>query len=284
MAVANAAVARRLERGESQACAHSHHNDCHVEACTCQHHRDPEAFQRRQARDSAAAAKAWQTRRGGGEHARPGAETPTPETPPSRPELKPGHKAALPAAAAKQIKSEFALVLWGADQAAARAVPQWWTTPEDRLTDDERTALVSATYAYLETFELGRRLLKMLFKVSESAPLAQLLYTVAMVAAPRLAHHKVIPPELASAIVFAPILFAQQSSGQDATDASGAASVGTVPTPVSDRPDWHREIDTGGVPFTVPPVQGGAADQTGYGPLRHAENGQNGEIPRGYPL
>jgi hypothetical protein len=271
-------VQKRLERGESQDCAHSHHERCVVEGCVCQCHRDPEAFKRRQQRDSAAAAKAWQTRRGGGEHA-----TPAPETPPNRPEIKAGHKAALPAAAGKQIKSEFSLLLYVADQGAARLVPRQWTTPEDRLTDDERTLLVNSTYAYLESTALGRRLLQMLFKVSESAPLAQLVYTVAMVAAPRLAHHQVIPPELASAIVFAPILFAQ-SAAADGPDTSTSPAVGAEPAPQPDRPDWHREVDAGGIPFTVPPVQGGAPDQTGFGPLRHAANGQNGEVARGHPV
>ena len=275
-------VTRRLERGESQDCAHSHHERCKAPGCACQCHVDPAAFAERQVRDKANARKAWETRRGGGEHARPGAAD-TAETAPNRPELKPGHKAALTAAATKQLKSEFALLLWASDEGAARLAPRYWTTPEDRLTEDERTLLVNNTYAYLESTELGRRLLKLLAKVSESAPLATLVYTLAMVAAPRLAHHGVIPPELASAIIFAPILFAQQQPA-DTPDTGASAGVGAESTPLSDRPDWHREIDTGGIPITVPPVQGGIPDQTGHGPLRHTENSQNGAGPRGYPL
>jgi hypothetical protein len=244
--------------------------------CLC--HTDPAAFAKRQERDRANAYKAVESRRAN--HAAPRAEIA--ETPPNRPQVTAGHKAALPAAAAKQLKSEFALLLYVTDQGAARLAPKYWTTPEDRLTEDERTSLVNSSYAALESTELGRRLLKMLFKVSESAPLAQLVYAVAIVAAPRLAHHKVIPPELASAIVFAPLLFAEQSAG--AADASSTPVVGAEPASEPDRPDWHRQVDTGGVPFTVPPIQGGAADQTGFSPLRHAENGQNGEIPRGHPV
>lgn len=263
---------RRLERGHSEACASSHHDRCVTPACACRCHSDPEGFHRRQEHHSAAARRAHETRRRNA-----GQSAETAETPPNRPKVESGQKAALPAAAAKQVKSEFSLLLWVGDQGAARLVPKYWTTPEDRLTDDERVALVNASYAYLESTELGRRILKMLNKVSESAPLAQLLYTVAMIAAPRLAHHQVIPAELASAIVFAPLLFAQQSAAAtDGADTGAAASVESVGAPQSDRPDWYGQVDASGVPFTVPPVQSGPPVETGHGPLRHPTDHQNG--------
>lgn len=275
---------RRMERGNSEACASSHHDRCAVPACTCRCHTDPAGLERTKANSSAAARRAWETRRARGTtHTRKPVTADTGETPPNRPELKAsGHKPALATAAAKQLKSEFALLLYFGDQGAARFVPKYWTTPEDRLTDDERTLLVNNTYTYLESTQWGRRLLQMLSKVSESAPLAQLVYTLALVAAPRLAHHKVIPAELASAIVFAPLLFAQ--SGTD--DANGGASASVEPIGASepDRPDWHRQVDVSGVPITVPPVQGGPAVEAGYGPLRHAADGQNGQVDRGHPL
>lgn len=273
---ARTSVQRRLDRGASQECAHSHHDRCAAPACRCACHSDPE-FAVKQARQADAGRKAWESRRGGGQHA-----TATSEIAPNRPELEVGHKPALPAAAAKQIKSEAALLLWLADQGAAQFAPKLWTTPEDRLQDEERTLLVNNTYSYFESTVWGRRLLKFLNKASESAPLASLVYSVAMVAAPRLAHHKVIPVELASAIVFAPILFAQSTAG--GADASTSASVEPERTPEPDRPDWHREVDVSGVPITVPPVQSGPPVQTGHGPLQHPTNGQNGEVPRGHPL
>lgn len=202
------------------------------------------------------------------------------EVAPNRPAVKPGVKAAVPAAAARQIKSEFSLALWGADQAAARLAPQYWTTPEDRLQDDERTSLVNATYAVLEAYFPAA--LKVLAKVSESAPLATFLYAVAMVAAPRLAHHKVIPPELASAIIFAPLLFNQPAGPDPATGA--AAAVDSERARVSDRPNWDGQIDASGIPTPVPPVQGGVPEQTGHGPLQHGPDHKNGAGNGRYPL
>lgn len=274
---------RRMERGNSEACASSHHDRCTAPACTCRCHTDPEGFKRGQDR-TRAARQAWETRRARGtDHTRKPKPADTGETAPNRPELEAGHKPALAAAAAKQIKSEAALLLWLADQGAAQFAPKLWTTPEDRLQDDERTLLVNNTYAYLESTAWGRRLLKLLNKASESAPLAALIYSVAMVAAPRLAHHKVIPVELASAIVFAPLLF-QQSTSADGSDTSTSPGMESERTPEPDRADWHREVDAGGIPFTVPPVQSGPPVETGHGPLRHPTNGENGAVPRGHPL
>jgi hypothetical protein len=199
------------------------------------------------------------------------------ETAPKRPDLKPGAKPAIPAAAAKQIKSEGALLLWVADNAAAAALPQFWVTPDDRLQEQERTALVNASYNELEA--RCPQLLRFLAKAQESATEAALVYTIAMIAAPRLARHGVIPPELASAILFAPLIAQSATTGQPAT-----AGVGAESAPVADRPDRDGQ-EHAGQPFVEgAPVQAGAAQQTGRGDLRHAQDDPNGARNGRYPL
>jgi len=226
--------------------------------CSCSCHTDPQ-WTARHAKQTDAGRRAYVTRR---EHAN--SSVGTAETPPKRPDLKSGAKPAVPAAAARQIKSEFALLLWIGDNGAAAAVPKLWTTPEDRLQEDERTALVNATYNELEA--RCPQLLKILAKAQESATEAALLYTVAMIAAPRLARHGVIPPELASAILFAPVI-AQSVSTRE----PGAAAVDSVPTPQSDRANGHGQIDVG-EPFTAgPQVQAGPPQQTGFSDLQHGQ-------------
>lgn len=212
-------------------------------------------------------------------HDRPLEPNPTvaAETPPKRPALKPGVKAAVPAAAARQIKSEFSLVLWGADNAAAKFAAQYWQTPEDRLSDDERTQLVTAIYGELEA--RFPRALQVLARVGESAPEAMLLYTVAMIAAPRLARHGVIPNDLATAIVFAPLVLAnlQQQNG-------AAADVGAEPAPQPDRPngDWQEHVSV--PPLEIPTVQAGAPVEAGHGQVRHGPGSPNGTSDTRLPL
>jgi hypothetical protein len=222
----------------------------------------------------------WQTFDAKGEHQGGPTGDWTPkgkgETAPKRPDLKPGAKAAIPAAAAKQIKSEGALLLWVADNAAAAALPQFWVTPDDRLQEQERTALVNATYNELEA--RCPQLLRFLAKAQESATEAALVYTIAMIAAPRLARHGVIPNELASAILFAPLI-AQSATGQPAT-----AGVGAESTPVADRPNGNGQ-EHAGQPFVEgAPVQAGAAVEAGRGDLRHAPNDSDGARNGRYPL
>jgi hypothetical protein len=226
----------------------------------------------------------WQTFDAKGEH-QGGATGNTPsgrgkattgETAPKRPDLKPGAKAAIPAAAAKQIKSEGALLLWVADNAAAAALPQFWVTPDDRLQEQERTALVNASYNELEA--RCPQLLRFLAKAQESATEAALVYTIAMIAAPRLARHGVIPNELASAILFAPLI-AQSATGQPAT-----AGVGAESTPERDRANGNGQ-EHAGQPFVEgAPVQAGAAVEAGRGDLRHAPNDSDGARNGRYPL
>jgi hypothetical protein len=261
-------VQARLVKGQSQDCAHSHHDRCQGGACTCKCHRDPEWLDRQRA----SAAKAVEARRAA-------RETGAAETPPKRPDLKPGVKAAVPAAAARQIKSEFSLVLWGADNAAAKFAPQYWQTPEDRLADEERTQLVTAIYGELEA--RFPRALQVLARVGESAPEAMLLYTVAMIAAPRLARHGVIPNDLASAIVFAPLVLANL---QQQTANGAAADVGAEPASQPDRPDGDWQEHTRIPPLEIPPVQAGAAVEAGRGDIRHGPGGANGQIDHGLPL
>lgn len=265
----------RLARGTSNQCAHSHHDRCIGGECTCECHANPEAWARKQANFKAGAQRAWQKRRGladgegqdQGQGQGQGASSPaaTGETAPKRPEVKSGAKAAVPAAAARQIKSEFALVLWAADVGAAKAVPQYWNTPEDRLQDDERTALVNATYNELE--RRAPKLLKYLAKAQESATEAVLIYTIAMIAAPRLARHGVIPPELASAIVFAPIIIANVQ--QSVTPDGPAATVGAEPASQPDRANGYGQIDTGEPAAPGAPIQVSPPEQTGFSDLRH---------------
>lgn len=272
---------RRLERGQAPLCARGQHERCEGGACTCRCHTDPN-WAEQHAQAQARARRAAETMRSRGQPIgrRPARETAAAETAPKRPDLKPGVKAAVPAAAARQIKSEFSLVLWGGDQAAARALPKYWTTPEDRLTDDERTQLVTAIYAWLEA--RFPRVLVLLSKVGESAPEALLLYTVAVVAAPRLARHGLIPAELASAIVFAPIILANLQ--QQPETEPGAAGVGAESAPVGDRAngDWQEHVSV--PPLEIPPVQAGAAVETGFSGVRHGSSSQNGSLDHGLPL
>ncbi len=268
MPVGASTRAAREARGECRQCAQSDHNKCLGGACTCQCQKDPEAFAKRRDRDQAAAGKAWETRRAAGGKAPASSSAGAPgETAPKRPDIKSGAKAAIPAAAARQLKSEFAFVVWCGDQAAASFRPQWWNTPEDRLREAEIGALSSAVYNELEA--RAPWLLKLLAKASESAPEAALLYTVAMIALPRLARHGAtiagvkITPELANAVAIAPFLAAQQHAGP------GAASVGTESTHVADRPDRYGQVDVGGAPARGTPVHAGAAVQTGRGDLQN---------------
>lgn len=258
-----AATDSREARGYSSPCAHSHHADCGLEACTCPCHTDPEYLTKTPAQRAHVARRA---------QAAGGAARETGEVAPNRPTVKPGVKPPITAAAARQLKSEFSLLLYGADQAAAKLTPKYWTTPEDRLQDDERTNLVNSSYAVMEAY--CPELLRILAKVSESAPLATFVYTVATVAAPRLAHHGVIPAELASAIVFAPLIFAQHAAAEPAGEP--AAAVDPIGARVADRPDWDGQVDASGVPVAVPTVQGGVPEQAGYGPVRHGADHQNG--------
>lgn len=252
-------------------CQHAQHERCTSEGCDCGCHH-PEVNTR-----SAAAHRAWQTKRRQRQEQQHASAA---ETAPKRPEIKPATKAAIPVAAARQIKSEFSLLLWLADNAAAKGVPKYWTTPEDRLTDDERTSLVHATYNEIEA--RFPKVLKYLAKAQESATEAVLLYTIAMIAAPRLARHGVIPPELASAIVFAPIVIAQVQ--QSAAAEPGAAGVGAEPASVDHRPNRNGQIDVGEPPFAGSPIQVSPPFEAGHDPLRHGPGDSPGEVNGRYPL
>lgn len=269
-------VEQRTARGQSHSCARSHHDRCPGGTCTCQCHADPEAFARRRERDQDAAARAWETRRAGGaaQTSRTSSAGAAGETAPKRPDIKSGVKAAIPAAAARQIKSEFAFGIWALDQGAASWRPQLWQTPEDRLRQDEITSLVTVTYNEIEA--RAPWLLKLLAKVGESAPEAALIYTVAIIALPRLARHGAeiagvkITPELANAVAFAPLVASQLAQQP------GAAGVGAESTPVADRPNGHGQIDPGSSPFTAAAVRAGAEVQAGYGPISDGSGDPNG--------
>jgi hypothetical protein len=232
-AAQNARRKQMIAQGYSSDCAHHMHATCKLDGCACKCHRTE-----RQAA-------------------------------PKRPEMHTA-KAALPAVKARQVKSEFALALWGADQLAARTFPKYWETPADRLEEHERTALVDATYAELEA--RFPKALEWLAKASESATEAALLYTIAIIAAPRLARHGVISNELATAILFAPIALANASAAVEPNRAS-----------VADRPDRNGEVNPGGIPPEISAVQGGAAVQTGQGDVldaaHHPDRGGNGRQP-----
>lgn len=274
-------VEARLSRGQSQACAHSHHDRClEAESCTCDCHRDPAAAAARRE----AAQRAYQTRLQRGEPPlRPKGRSESPsapkETAPKRPAIATGKKPVIPAAAAKQIKSGFGFALWSVDGvcAGAERIPQW--TPEDRLQPAELSGLVDATYNEIEA--RAPWLLKYLAKVGESAPEAALVYTVAMIALPRLARREAvimgvkITPEFARAVVIAPLI--AQSVGQQTSATMGAESA-----PVSDRPDRNGQVDVGGAPAEAAPVQAGAAQQTGFGDVRHGPSHQNGAWNSGH--
>jgi hypothetical protein len=226
-----------LDQGWSSDCARHMHERCHLDGCPCKCHRSE-----RQAA-------------------------------PKRPELH-AAKAALPALKARQVKSEFALGLWGADQLAARTWPNYWQTPADRLTNDERTSLVNAAYAELEA--RFPKALEWLARASESATEATLLYTLAVIAAPRLARHGVISNELATAILFAPIALsgiAEQAS----------ASLESNRAPMPDRSNGDGQVNPGGVPPDISTVQGGPAQQAGQGDVPdatpHPDRGGNGRYP-----
>jgi hypothetical protein len=258
---------RRKDEGYSADCAHGDHKDCHRETCTCKCHAVADGQAPEPNRASDAAKKAWETRRA--------KTSPSAETPPKRPELKSGAKSAIPAAAARQIKSEFALLLWVADQGAAAAAPTLWTTPDDRLQEAERNALVSVSYNEIEA--RFPQLLRILAKAQESATEAALIYTVAMIAAPRLARHGIIPRELASAILFAPLV-AQSAPGQSATTA-----VGAEPTPQPDRADRDWQEHASQPPVTGQTVHAGAAVQAGLSDLLNRSGDTDGARNGRYP-
>lgn len=268
--------------GLSRRCAREQHFDCSGGGgkCKCQCHTTPEAIAAAEARAaehdaeaaSAAAKKAWDTRRAreaDGETApkREGAK---------RPEIKTA-KPVLPAAVARQLKSEFALLVWGADNIAAGVRPDVWRTPSDRLAEQEITGIVNASYAELEA--RAPRLLKILAEAQKGAPEAMLLYTLAMIAIPRLANHEAvvlgvkITPEFARAVLYAPLI-AQSVANQQQSGAS-AAGVGAEPTLEPDRANGNGQIDVGGVSAAGPQVQDRAPFQTGLGDVRHGPDDQN---------
>lgn len=270
--------AAQIARGRSYLCSHAKHAECAGPPCTCYCHTHPERLETYQE----AGRRAFRNRGTGAASAetpptRPAAR----ETPPKRPELKPGHKAVIPAAAAKQIKSEFALLVWGADGIVAGARPELWKTPEDRLTEGEISGLTNAVYNELEARAPG--LLRVLAKAQESAPEAALIYTVAMIAIPRLARREAvvmgvkITPEFARAVVFAPLVFAQQAAQQQQS-----AGVEPVTTPVGDRPNGNGQIDVGGAPAEGAPVQASAPQQTGFGDVRHGQGDPHGAWANGH--
>lgn len=249
-------VEARLGRGMSQDCAHSHHERCSNAECKCDCHSHPERMEAR----ADAARRANATRNAA-----------KAETAPKRPDVKTGAKAAIPAAAAKQIKSEFAFLLWLGDGmvAGAEQVPQW--TPEDRLQPGEIEGLTNAVYNELEA--RAPFLLRWLSKAQDSAPEAALLYTVAMIALPRLARREAvimgvkITPEFARAVILAPLV--AQSAARPGAEQPAAAGVGPVPTSQPYRSDGYGQVDAGGAPAAPASVQVGAPIEAGHGPLRH---------------
>src|SRR5215831_20080585 len=177
----------KLIDGISGNCRKRDHSHCVTKVCECQCHSDPSIEHHAKGSASDAARRAWQTRK----------QEPRQEQAPKRPELRTGKKP-VSATAQRSIKSLFAVGLWGADAGAAAAFPKQWITPDDRLTQDERTTLVNAIYLELEAH--FPQLLVWLAVVAESAPTANLGLVVAVIMAPRLARHNVISEGLASAI------------------------------------------------------------------------------------
>jgi hypothetical protein len=279
MPAGRAVIDSKLAKGQSLDCARSHHPRCTNPAeCTCDCHHNPQRLEARQD----AARRAHITR--GHSTSSPTSEAPPTrapkETAPKRPDVKSGHKPVIPAAAAKQLKSEFALLVWGADGIVAGARPELWKTPEDRLTEGEISALTGAIYNELEARAPG--LLKILAKAQESAPEAALIYTLAMIAIPRLARREAtvlgvkVTPEFARAVVLAPLVFAQQAAAQS------SAGVESVPTSQPDRPNGYGQIDPRGAPVEGPPVQVGATQQAGFSDIRHGPGDTNGAWANGH--
>ena len=252
----------RVEQGYSSDCARSNHERCHVESCPCRcHHPAEHEHSEKTSPASAAAKRAWETRRAG-------------EQAPKRPDLKAGVKRAISAPQARQVKSLFSIGLWGADEAAAKFLPTYWETPDDRLTDAERTSLVNAVYAVLEAY--FPQYLVWLAQVGESAPLANLLLVCTVIAAPRLAHHKVIPESLANAVVFAPLLFAQAGAAPPDQPEQQPAAVDPFGATEPDRTDGNGQINFGSASVDLPPVQVGAAVEAGHGEVRHGQDDPSG--------
>jgi hypothetical protein len=264
---------QRKADGYTTDCAQNKHKQCAsgkgASSCACRCHAVAEGQAPESSRHSEAARKAWDTRRA----KEAGASA---ETAPKRPELKSGAKSAIPAAAARQIKSEFAVLLWAADQGAAAAAPTLWTTPDDRLQEQERTALVNATYNEIEA--RFPELLKILAKAQESATEAALIYTVAMIAAPRLARHGVIPESFASAILFAPLIAQSVASREP-----GASAVGAEPAPQPDRANGYGQEHAGQPSVEGAPVHAGAAEQTRLGDLLNGSGDPDGARNGRYP-
>jgi hypothetical protein len=257
--------------GACHSCRSSQHSVCKSADCACPYPKHAKRTQDSEpSGDESPARRAWQTRRARQDSDKTG------ETAPKRPEIKSGAKSAIPAAAARQIKSEFALLLWGADAAAAAAAPALWTTPDDRLQEQERTALVNATYNELEA--RCPELLKILAKAQESATEAALIYTVAMIAAPRLARHGVIPESFASAILFAPLIAQSVASREP-----GASAVGAEPAPQPDRANGYGQIDVGQPLVEGAPVHAGAAVQAGLSDLLNRSGDTDGARNGRYP-
>jgi hypothetical protein len=263
----------KLIDGLSGNCRKRDHSHCVTKVCECPCHADPSIPHHAKGSPASEAAKrAWTTRRGS--HAQ--------EQAPKRPELKTGKKPPVNATAQRAIKSLFALGLWGADAGAAIAVPKAWITPDDRLTQDERTTLVNAIYLELEAH--APQVLVWLAVVVESAPTANLGLVVAVIMAPRLARHGVISESLANAITFAPLILAQQAATAVTASEQQAANVESVGTPEPDRADRNGEIDFGSASVAIPPLQVGAAEQARHGEVRHGPNDSNGTRDRQQPL
>lgn len=219
---------QRLAAGLTAACAHAHHSQCKGKdgGCTCTCHSKAQAngHTHDELTPGQKAARTRAKRR---------------ESAPKREASTPG----IPANKRRQLKSAAATVIAGSDWAVRSLKRPWWTE-EDKFEASETSMLVDALYSELENYP---KVLKWIADHMDAAGHAQLGMALLMIAAPRLARRGMLPVEVASAIVYAPLLFAQQQPEPPTADVGAGATPGD-----------HRANGNGQVDVSVPPPNGTA--------------------------
>lgn len=171
-----------------------------------------------------------------------------------KPKLIPG-PIKLPAQDAKRVKIILTGGIKGGSEAAYLLSENsglgFWLS-DDRFQPEETVMLVEGVYSVLETFPT---FLLWLAETSAQGVWLQLGVILAMVAAPRLARHGIIPPEIAAIISFAPFFMA---SGGAPNDSGGNGNGQVHPTSVSNE----TATIPGGIPFQT--GRSGMADTADY--------------------
>jgi len=161
----------------------------------------------------------------------------------------------LSAVRARNVKVLITGAIVMADMAAGRLAPVYWT-PEDRLQQDETTALVRGVYAELEA---QPKLLEWLAAAADQGVHGQLAMALAMIALPRLMRRGVVPPDVAAALAFA---FGQPPTPEQQPQPD-AVSVEAGPAREPERVERNGQEHSSFVPGRDATVHSGFSEQAG---------------------